>query len=63
MGLKLLQDGEDVETIGGLVMLRAGHVPAVGDIVHLSEDVVAEVLDANTRIVKRLKVTYVKLSA
>jgi magnesium and cobalt transporter len=61
MNLRLLQDGEDVETIGGLVMLRAGHVPAVGDIVHVSEDVAAEVLDANTRIVKRLKITYVKI--
>ncbi len=61
IGLKLLQDGEDVETIGGLVMLRVGHVPAVGDIVHVSEDVVAEVLDANSRIIKRLKVSYVKV--
>ena len=59
--LKLLQEGEDVETIGGLVMLRVGHVPAVGDIVHLSEDVVAEVLDANTRIIKRLKISFVRM--
>ena len=61
MGLTLLQKGEDVETIGGLVMLRVGHVPAVGDIVHVSEDVVAEVLDANTRIIKRLKISYVTM--
>jgi len=61
MGLTLLQEGEDVETIGGLVMLRVGHVPAVGDIVHLSEDVVSEVLDANTRIIKRLKISFVKM--
>lgn len=61
IGLKLLQDGEDVETIGGLVMLRVGNVPAAGDIVHLSEDVVAEVLDANTRIIKRLKISFVKM--
>lgn len=61
IGLKLLQEDESVETIGGLVMLRAGHVPAVGDIVHVSEDVVAEVLDANTRTVKRLKISYVKM--
>jgi len=61
IGLKLLQEGEDVETIGGLVMLRVGNVPAAGDIVHLSEDVVAEVLDANTRIIKRLKISFVKM--
>ena len=61
IGLPLLQAGEDVETIGGLVMLRVGHVPSVGDIVHLSADVVAEVLDANTRLIKRLKISFVKM--
>ena len=56
--LKLLQDNEDVDTIGGLVMLRVGHVPNVGDIVNLSEYATAEVLDSNSRIVKRLKITF-----
>jgi len=61
MGLSLLQEDEDVETIGGLVMLRAGHMPSVGDVVHVSEDVAVEVLDANSRVVKRLKLSYVKM--
>lgn len=59
MGLKLLDEDEDVETIGGLVTLRAGNVPSVGDIVHLSADVNAEVLDASMRAVKRLRITYI----
>lgn len=58
MELSLLQDDEDVDTIGGLVMLRVGHVPSTGDIINLSENIVAEVLDANSRIIKRLKITF-----
>lgn len=54
----LLQEDEDVDTIGGLVMLRVGHVPSTGDIINLSENVTAEVLDANSRIIKRLKITF-----
>ena len=60
MGLALLGEDEDVETIGGLVMLRVGHVPAVGDIIKISETVSAEVLDANSRILKRLKISFSK---
>lgn len=58
IGIQLLQEDEDVDTIGGLVMLRVGHVPVKGEIVNLSENVVAEVLDANSRIIKRLKITF-----
>jgi CBS domain containing-hemolysin-like protein len=58
IGRSLLQSDEDVDTIGGLVMLRVGHVPATGDVVNLAENVVAEVLDANSRIIKRLRITF-----
>jgi CBS domain containing-hemolysin-like protein len=39
-------------------MVRTGHVPKTGDIIKVSENVVAEVLDANLRSIKRLKIIY-----
>jgi magnesium and cobalt transporter len=56
LGIELLQEGEDVETIGGLVMLRVGSVPAIGTVINISENVTAEVLDSNSRVIQRLKI-------
>ena len=58
LNLKLIQEGEDVETIGGLVMLRVGHVPSTGEVISIADNVKAEVLDANSRTIKRLKIKY-----
>lgn len=58
LGQELKSDDEEVDTIGGLVMMRSGHVPKRGTIVNLSENITAEVLDANPRTLKKLKITY-----
>jgi CBS domain containing-hemolysin-like protein len=58
LGLKLVADGEetDVDTIGGLVFSMLGRVPARGELIHHATGVEFEVLDADPRRVKRLKV-------
>ena len=49
-------DAEDVETIGGLITAIAGRVPGRGEIVTGPEAFEFEVLDADPRRVKRLKI-------
>ncbi|MCX8255095.1 hypothetical protein RHAL1_01057 [Beijerinckiaceae bacterium RH AL1] len=53
--LETMSDAEDVETVGGLVTALAGHVPVRGEIV-VEGGLEFEVLDADPRRVKRLKV-------
>jgi CBS domain containing-hemolysin-like protein len=55
-GLVLPEHGEDVETLGGLLVLLAGRVPVRGEIVPGPGDLEFEVLDADPRRVKRVKV-------
>lgn len=58
LGLKLLTEDEeeDVDTLGGLVFALLGRVPARGEIVRHGSGVEFEVLDADARRVKRLKI-------
>ena len=48
-------DLEDVDTIGGVVIAVAGRVPSRGEIIRLSDKVEAEIIDADPRKLKRLK--------
>ena len=58
IGLTLRTDEEDAEcdTLGGLVFLRIGRVPARGEIVPHESGVEFEVVDADPRRIKRLRV-------
>lgn len=58
LGLKLLTPEEEaeVDTLGGLVFLLAGRVPVRGDVVKHPAGVDFEVLDADPRRVKRLRI-------
>ncbi len=62
--LEELSDAEDVDTVGGLVTALAGHVPVRGEIV-AEGGLEFEVLDADPRRIKRLKIyrQVVKVSA
>ncbi len=50
----------DVDTIGGLVFHLAGRPPKIGETVVHSSGVVFEILDADTRHVKQVKITRFK---
>jgi CBS domain containing-hemolysin-like protein len=47
---------QDVDTLGGYLVMRAGHVPVRGELVHGLGPFEAEVLDADPRRVKRVKI-------
>ena len=49
-------DAEEVDTLGGLVFLLAGHVPKPGELVAHPDGPLFEVLDADARRVRRLRV-------
>ena len=54
--LRMDDDDEDIDTIGGMVFLRNGSVPVRGEIVKHESGVEFEVLDADPRKIKRLRV-------
>jgi magnesium and cobalt transporter len=49
-------DEEEVDTLGGLVFMLAGHVPARGEVVRHPDGPEFEVTDADPRRIKRLRV-------
>ena len=51
-----LVDLEEVDTIAGLVSALAGHVPARGEIIQLGQMLECEVLDADPRRVKKIRI-------
>jgi CBS domain containing-hemolysin-like protein len=58
LGVKLLtpQEEEEIDTLGGLIFSLVGRVPARGEIVLHQSGIEFEVLDADPRRVKRLKI-------
>jgi CBS domain containing-hemolysin-like protein len=53
--LATISDAEDVDTLGGLITTLAGHVPVRGEII-VEGGLEFEVLDADPRRVKRIKI-------
>ena len=49
-------DEEDIDTLGGLVFMLAGHVPARGEVIQHPEGPEFEVVEADPRRIKRLRV-------
>ncbi len=58
VGRKLVdeEDEEEIDTLGGLVFMLAGRVPARGEVIHHPDGIEFEVVDADPRRIKRLRV-------
>ncbi len=58
LGMKLLQpdDEGEIDTVGGLVVARLGRVPVKGELVAHECGIELEVLDADPRRIKRLRI-------
>lgn len=54
------EHGDDVDTIGGLVFALAGHVPVKGEIVGGIKNFEFEVIQADSRQVRRIKIKRLK---
>ena len=65
LGSKILTEEEDeeIDTLGGLVFTLVGRVPARGEIVRHGSGLEFEVLDADPRRVKKLKIHQAKFKA
>ena len=54
--MRLEADQEEVDTLGGLVSSLAGRVPKRGEVIPHPSGIKFEVLDADPRRIKRLRV-------
>ena len=57
MGSLADTDDEEVDTLGGLVFMLTGRVPAKGEIIPHPSGIEFEIVDADPRRIKRLRVT------
>jgi CBS domain containing-hemolysin-like protein len=53
----------DCDTIGGLVIFKAGKVPPVGSTLIIAKNIQAEILEANKRLLKKIKIKIIKESS
>ena len=56
IALHEFSDAEDVDTLGGLITTLAGRVPIRGEIIATDRDVEFEILDADPRRLKRIRI-------
>ncbi|MDP3196081.1 transporter associated domain-containing protein [Tabrizicola sp.] len=56
IALRLAEEDEEIDTLGGLVFLRSGRVPARGEVIEHESGVQFEIVDADPRRIKRLRV-------
>lgn len=61
--LRLEDEDQEIDTVGGLAYLRAGRVPVRGEIISLDSGAELEVLDAERHRIKRLRLRLVPPSA
>ena len=56
LALRTGEEDEEIDTLGGLVFVRIGRVPARGEVVEHESGVQFEIVDADPRRIKRLRV-------
>lgn len=54
--LRVTEEDEEIDTLGGIVFLRSGRVPARGEVISHESGASFEVVDADPRRIKRLRV-------
>jgi magnesium and cobalt transporter len=56
VALRMSEEDQEIDTLGGLVMIRTGRLPVRGEIVPHESGVEFEVVDADARRIKRIRV-------
>lgn len=56
--ITITEEGDEFETIGGFIMAKSGSVLEKGEKFHITDDVLAEVLEATPRAIKQVRITY-----
>ena len=60
LNVKLREDDDEFDTIGGLVLAKVGTVPEKGDVITITEEVTIEIIDSTPRTIKQLKIIYIE---
>jgi len=58
LNVKLREEDDEFDTIGGLVLAKVGTVPEKGDVITITEEVTIEIIDSTPRTIKQLKIIY-----
>ncbi len=56
LNVKLREEDDEFDTIGGLVLAKVGTVPDKGEIITITQEVTIEIIDSTPRTIKQLKV-------
>lgn len=56
--IKLKEQSDEFDTIGGLVLSKSGNIPSRGDVIEIAEDIAVEILDSTPRAIKQLKIIF-----
>lgn len=57
LNVKLKEEDDEFDTIGGLVLATVGTVPEKGSVIDINDDVTVEIMDSTPRNIKQLKIT------
>ncbi|MFK7968059.1 MAG: hemolysin family protein [Rickettsiaceae bacterium] len=57
LNVKLRKEDDEFDTIGGLVLAKAGTVPEKGDVIIITKEVTVEIIDSTPRTIKQLRIT------
>ncbi len=57
LNVKLREEDDEFDTIGGLVLAKAGTVPEKGDVIIITKEVTVEIIDSTPRTIKQLRIT------
>ncbi|MCT4574962.1 MAG: CBS domain-containing protein [Alphaproteobacteria bacterium] len=52
----ILTDDDDIDTVGGVIVDEIGRIPVKGELISLNSGVVFEILEANPRTIKTVKI-------
>ncbi|MCC2646557.1 MAG: hypothetical protein K0R02_622 [Rickettsiaceae bacterium] len=63
LNIKLKTKEDDFETVGGLILARHGHMPKKGSIIPITNNINAEIIDANPRTLKQVKISVNEVEA
>ena len=58
LSTQLKKDEDEFDTIGGLIMAKSGNVPEKGEVINITHNVIAEILESTPRTIKQIKITY-----
>lgn len=58
LGIAIAAEDDEFDTIGGFIMAKSGSVLDKGEKIHITDDILIEILEATPRAIKQVKITY-----